>query len=271
MKYKVSDVKRILNLSKDTLRYFDNKRLISSARDKNNYRYFKSQDINKIFAYKMYRSLLFNMKDAENLVSGHSVENQQRMLENQLQFIQSEQEYLNRAKRHLEMLSEKLQRWEVLKEAYEIVTSHECYYHCNQTGDQFIESEEVLRNTHAFLNQMPDLWPAFSYQVDCGKRTADAGAGSDAGVSFGYAVYTDESHLVENLTHLPSVPCVHTFLTVRDDFEAKLQEILEEAERFCSAKGYQMTGGVYGNMLHEIIENREASQLFDVYLPIKKK
>ncbi|ABR47595.1 putative transcriptional regulator, MerR family [Alkaliphilus metalliredigens QYMF] len=261
MKYKVNDVKRILNLSKDTLRYFDNKRLISSMRDENNYRYFKCEDINKIFAYKMYRSLLFNMKDAEKLVSGDSVETQKTMLKNQLQFIESEQDYLNRAKKHIEMLAEKLEKWGRSKDGFEIVTSHNCYYHCNQTDEHFIKSEEVFTNTYKFLNHMPDLWPAFSYNIDC-KETPYR-------FSYGYASYATESHPVEELLHLPAVRSLYKLFTIEDNLKEKVHDIMKEAENFCNKKSYNIKGKAYGNMLHEMIEDTGPSRLFDIYIPIE--
>ncbi|WP_026478693.1 MerR family transcriptional regulator [Alkaliphilus transvaalensis] len=261
MHYKVNDVKRILNISRDTLRYFDNKRLISSMRDENNYRYFKSEDINKIFAYKMYRSLLFNMKDAEKLVSGHSVETQMAMLKNQVAFIESEQDYLNRVKKHIEMLTEKLEKWKESKDEFEIVTSNNSYYHYNQTEKYFIESEEVFNNTYKVLDRMPDLWPAFSYNLDCKEAPFSFG--------YGYVSYTNEKHPSEAFIHMPPVKCLYKLLEIESNLEEKVSIIMKEAEELCNKKGYTMEGRAYGNMLHEIIENSRPRRLFDIYIPIE--
>lgn len=261
MEYKISQVKRILNISEDTLRFFDNKKLINSKRDKkNNYRYFNSNDVNKIFAYKMYRGLLFNMNDSETMISGKPIPTIALMLQNQLEYIKSEQVYMNGVKKHIELLSEKLHNWDEFKGGFEIVTSSNCFYHGNQMVNDFIVDDDIFENSYKCLDSMPDIWPCFCYDLEAESDTLQC--------SFGYGYYTEGEPPLEGLTHLPSIKCLYTYFTLEDNLMQKVKEILEDAEIFCKKSGYTIYGKSYGNILHETLEGNQAIRLFDFYIPI---
>jgi DNA-binding transcriptional MerR regulator len=260
MKYKISEVKRILNISEDTLRYFDNKKIIKSVRDKNNnYRYFKSEDINKIFAYKMYRSLLFNMNDADLLISGKPIDMLEEKLSDQLEVIHKEQEYLIRATEHIKQLNIKINKWREFEGGFEITESPNCYYHCNQTASCFISKEEVFESTHECLNYLPDIWPCFNY--DNIRR--------QPGVefSFGYGFYTDEPAPIQGLLHLPPAKCLYTIFILESNLSEHLPELLHKAEVFCMEHGYKLKETMHGSILHEMKEADHTKRLFDVYIP----
>ncbi len=260
MKYKISDVKRILNISEDTLRYFDNKKIINTIRDKNNnYRYFKAEDINKIFAYKMYRSLLFNMSDADQLISGSSVDMLETKLNEQLEVIGKEEEYLIRAKKHIALLTEKVLKWKHFKDGFEVTKSPGCYYHRNQTASDFIKEEAVFKDTYQCLNYLPDIWPCFCY--------APPEYQSVSGFSFGYGFYTNQAPPIQGLLHLPPSKCLYSIFTLEGNLEQYLPGVLTKAEAYCKEHGYTPEGIVYGSILHEMKEDNRIIRLFDIYIP----
>jgi DNA-binding transcriptional MerR regulator/predicted transcriptional regulator YdeE len=264
MRYKINQVKKILNISEDTLRYFDNKKLIRSKRDSNNnYRYFSSDDINKIFAYKMYRGLLFHMKDAEELISGKPVDNLEHMLQSQLQVIKNEQEYMEGAKRHIELLVEKIKQYQQFRGGFEIVMSPNCFFHGNQTDHYFRVEDETFNRSYKLLNSMPHIWPSFCYDPD--KKD------EDYQYSFGYGYYDEEEPPINGLTYLPARKSLYTFFTMENSLADKVEEILAEAEKFCEENGYVTRGKVYGNLLHEMQEKDKLIRLCDIYIPIRDK
>jgi DNA-binding transcriptional MerR regulator len=263
MRYKINQVKRILNISEDTLRYFDNKQLIHSKRDsKNNYRYFSSDDINKIFAYKMYRGLLFNMRDSEELISGRPVQNLENMLKSQLAYIKNEQEYMGGVKKHIELLVEKIQKWQQFNGSFEIVTSLNCFFHGNQTDNYFRAEDEIFANSYQCLNSMPHIWPSFCYDLENKQDKYQ--------YSFGYGYYTEQEPPMEGLTHLPSSKCLYSFFIMENNLKQKVEELISEAEKFCEMNGYRICGKIHGDILHEMMEEDRLIRLFDIYIPIEE-
>ena len=261
MSYKINQVKRILNISEHTLRYFDNKQLIHTRRDQNNnYRYFSSDDINKIFAYKMYRGLLFNMEDSEELISGKPVDVVEEKLKNQLNYVKKEQEYLEGVKTHLEALSDKFIQWKNFSGGFDLTVSTNCYFHGNQTYNTFIIDEEISKTSYQCLNSMPHIWPSFYLDLE------------DKSIQlpyhFGYGYYTEETPKIKGLIHLPTLTCLHTFFISEDNIMDQLTNIIDSATEHCKKHEYTLHGYVHGNILHEIYEEDKCLRLFEVYLPI---
>lgn len=262
MKYKVSDVKRILNISEDTIRYFDNQKIIRTNRDKkNNYRYFDSKDINKIFAYKMYRSFHFTMNESIMLVSGKSVDTLESMLTNQIDVIEKEQEYLERAKEHIIMLNEKLAKWKSFKGGFEVTKSPNCFYHFNQTDTSFLRTEDVYENNHHCLSYLPDIWPCYYFDSDEKKETSSA-------FSYGYGLYTTKNIPIQGLLHIPSRDCLYTMFLIEESTSSYLPLLLSQAEEYARIHGLKLKGTVFGNILHELKKEGCITRLFDAYIPI---
>lgn len=258
MKYRINEVKNILNIKEETLRYYDNKNIIKTIRDKNNnYRYFKATDINKIFAYKMYRSLLFSSADAKQLVSGGSEAFLTEKLQEQLDFIEREQQYLEQASRHILCLQQKLRKWDTFPGGFQLTQSPEYYYHPNQTADSFILNEPVFENTCQCFQYFPAIWPCFHYDSSSGAR-----------FSFGYGLYTDHIQPSDEFLHLPPSKCLYTMFSLETELASYLDTLLDLAEDYCRQNNCTLTGNLYGNILHEIKKDDHTSRLFDVYLPV---
>jgi DNA-binding transcriptional MerR regulator len=259
MRYKINDVKRILNIKEETLRYFDKKNIIKTTRDqKNNYRYFKAEDINKIFAYKMYRSLLFSLNDSNELVSGKPLPHLERKLSEQIEVIEKEQKYLNQVKLHISILSEKLKKWNSFTGGFEITESEECYYHPNQTDTCFIQEADVFENTYLCLDYLPSIWPCFYYNYSAASPE----------FSFGYGLYTNHTPPINGLIHLPPVKCLYTMISLEDNLLPSIPDILEQADTYCCQNNHKLKGILYGSILHEMKESELNSRLFELYLPI---
>lgn len=257
MKYKIKDVKRILNIKEETLRYYDNQNIIKTSRDEsNNYRYFKATDINKIFAYKMYRSLLFSSMDAKQLVSGNSEDYLLDKLNEQLTVIKNEQNYLERAHKHIFDLQIKLSKWKSFQGGFEIVESPGCYYHPNQTLDSFILNSTVFENSWHCFDYFPSIWPCFYYEPSI-----------DDKISFGYGIEVEHVELAD-MIHLSPTKCLYTMFLLNTDLFEHMNTLLEEANQYCRQNGYSLSGITYGNILHETKKDGHISQLFDVYMPI---
>ena len=70
MLYKTGDVERIFGIPAETVRFLEKKGLVKPIRDKRNgYRYFNSVDLNKLVAYKFYRSFEFSLDESIEILN----------------------------------------------------------------------------------------------------------------------------------------------------------------------------------------------------------
>ena len=48
--YRIGDVANLMGLSRDTLRYYEKRGILSSKKEKNGYRYYTEEDIYRLFS-----------------------------------------------------------------------------------------------------------------------------------------------------------------------------------------------------------------------------
>ena len=69
MKYKISEVSKILNIPIDTLRYLEAKDIVNpSKNDNNKYRFYEAWDINFLTEFKKFRSFDFSVSEVKEIL-----------------------------------------------------------------------------------------------------------------------------------------------------------------------------------------------------------
>ena len=71
-KYLIGDVANLMGLSRDTLRYYEKRGILSSQRGDNGYRYYTDQDISRLISILYQRKMDIRISDMEALCSAES-------------------------------------------------------------------------------------------------------------------------------------------------------------------------------------------------------
>ena len=70
MRYKIGDVSRILGISRDLLRYYEKKGVVTPTKDKSNdYRYYDTWDINYLIDCVWYKNFGFGIDEIAHMLS----------------------------------------------------------------------------------------------------------------------------------------------------------------------------------------------------------
>ncbi len=64
-KYLIGDVANLMGLSRDTLRYYEKRGILSSQRGDNGYRYYTDQDISRLISILYQRKMDIRISDME--------------------------------------------------------------------------------------------------------------------------------------------------------------------------------------------------------------
>ena len=62
-KYLIGDVANLMGLSRDTLRYYEKRGILSSQRGDNGYRYYTDQDISRLISILYQRKMDIGLRD----------------------------------------------------------------------------------------------------------------------------------------------------------------------------------------------------------------
>ena len=71
-KYLIGDVANLMGLSRDTLRYYEKRGILSSQRGENGYRYYTDQDISRLISILYQRKMDIGLRDMETLWSSEN-------------------------------------------------------------------------------------------------------------------------------------------------------------------------------------------------------
>ena len=66
-RYMIGDVANLMGISRDTLRYYEKRGILSSEKGKNGYRYYTDQDISKLIGVLYQRRMDIGLDDMETL------------------------------------------------------------------------------------------------------------------------------------------------------------------------------------------------------------
>lgn len=264
--YRSGDVEKILGISVETLRFFENIGLIKPKRDPvNNYRYYSSIDLNKIVAYKFYRGFEFTLDETLDILVYGNKEVLDKLNEKYMDIKEKCEYYQNLLTRLLDLKKS----FEEEQDFYDfkIEDSPEMLLYYNQINDKFETDEIFLENTRKYLEFLPFVYLAVHIPFEDGKLKDD--------VHYGYAVNTKFNKAVENLKHsigriYPSRKCIHTFVKVENNAPLCLNS-LEQVFKFMKENDFILDGDVVGWILNEEILPHDVVRYFELWIPIKSK
>lgn len=85
-KYKIGDVANLMGLSRDTLRHYEKRGILSSHREENGYRYYTDQDITRLITILYQRKMNLRLGDMQALrYSENSIDDMTKLIDTRLE------------------------------------------------------------------------------------------------------------------------------------------------------------------------------------------
>jgi DNA-binding transcriptional MerR regulator len=156
LRYKIGDVARILGISPDLIRYYEEKGVVSPAKDPiNNYRYYDTWDINFLIDCLWFKNFGFGIEQVAHIVSrntyGELVDNLAAKGDEIEAFIRYQQMLLERTRKYTEIL--KNLRGYIGK--CDIRRSAEFVRYLNRYNTIYDNDSELQRLSRQWLKYMP--------------------------------------------------------------------------------------------------------------------
>lgn len=240
--YKTSDISKILNLSPSTIKFYDNRGIISAKRMKNNYRVYTNMDIIKIISYETYRLLGYSLNDASRLSKYLSLDEYENMVKDKLTELYFQKDMILRKIEYLERAKFNIETYMKLQ------TTIDKY--------EYIECENMMflpiQSNSNKINYVIDsnlTWYSFEYSMN------------DKSIVWGISIV--ESHLDDNqkndfIKH-ECTKCLHT-ITILKNFN-DLKDLLDDLY----SKNTNLGNLVIGCVLNNI---NEEELLLEIFIPL---
>lgn len=262
--YLIGDVARMVGLSRDTLRFYEKKGIISARKKANGYRYYSEDDIYRLMCILYHRKMNASLEELEGLMSGRNSlpviqENiRQRRAVAKGEIIRNQQVLtrLDLAERDISTIEQYLDRCAVKTFPAAYVMGH-----CDSL-------QEGLREWFRLSSAVPGLDMTYFYNVlfYSGRNLINQGTDlllykhleGELGGAFKGSAYPQTEAL----------ECI--YLVVSSDESLPDLETVEKMALWGRRSGLEAEGRVYSNNMTSFFSKEKASYCLELYMPVKK-
>jgi DNA-binding transcriptional MerR regulator len=268
-KYKIGAVTKLLNLSEDTLRYYESRGVVNPQKDEESgYRYYDAWDLNFLLDSIWYRSFDFSLKDVVKMINeDDSAMFADRCAKRQAELLRA----INAYKQKLDAvtrLREKILRIEKKLGVFEISERPERIYQLHRVKDDFIFDAAALGPTKKWLAAMP--LPNHTFVIP---YYAEADPKRFTEYWWGFSLPPDVAikngiDISPPAEYMPSIKSLYTVFTAneRRTFLSSLQEkVIVEIQKM----GHRIVDPPMGNLIVRLHEKTGFTRYFEVWIPIE--
>jgi DNA-binding transcriptional MerR regulator len=268
LRYKIGHVAKILGISPDLIRYYEEKGVVSPEKDPlNNYRYYDTWDINFLIDCLWFKNFGFGIEQTAHIVSENTYDALLNDLSKRgdeiLANIRYQELLLQRIRKYTEILTS-------LKSYIgqcDIRRSAEFVRYLNRYNTIYDDDSELQTLSRLWLKYMPFSRRYFEVPED-----NLLGDGDDYAWGFSLSMqYVEEFGIAIKppVKQVPSQLCIHSAFTStgKDKFTARHVDYMTD---YAEKNGLTVAGCAFGNLACSVVENDEITGFFEVWLPIEE-
>lgn len=269
MRYKIGDVAKILGISTDLIRYYEEKGVVSPHRDENNdYRYYDTWDTNNLIDCIWYKHYGFGIDQISHMLTEYTrldlldcLDEKTQELETQLH---RQQLLLERIRQHRKAIDD----FENYYGKCNMLYRPSMIYYLNRHNAAYTNRSDVQKLSAMWQKYMPFTKRYFELPESYPDE-------QETGYSWGFALdlkYVDEFKLEvrEPVRFLPSSYCIHTGFKSSGK-NAFTPHHLDYLFDYARKNGYTVTGKACGRLVCSVVDNGKVTGHFEAWLPVKKE
>ena len=259
MGYRIGEVSRFLDITPDTIRFYEKEGIIRPFKNAvNGYREYGFEDISRLSDILFYRNVDFSIGDIQRIVNGISSEEMLTMIR------EKEQEVSKSLDSYRKLLI-KMQNWEKLhREALDFENQFEIRPMPSSYHKRTYEDMNAI-DIHELTQSIP-VSPEDAYFVTLSFRcklpgkeiehyfALDTEYSQGLEVDFSNNAFAEESH--------PN--CLFTVCKYQTDF----QSMLKPVRAHLKSRGLEPEGTVYGRQSVVTYDNEKPVEHYRIYIPI---
>lgn len=282
--FRIGDVSRMLQIPRETIRYYEDYGILHPARDQENgYRYYTLMDQTQLLQYKKYRELGLSMEEIARIMESGTMEDCRRFIMDQLYVLENEKKMLQRKIQTLQNDLDALERLEQMVGKYTITQGPDLYYQLvmSQKDGQvhYADDEEALRDrdllceNYFFTSRIIEIarqdvteylshLRGFSKDTDREIRFS-LGFGLD-----GMTMSMLKIRPTKTMHYFPGGKCVQTVFKSEGEPVVR-QDVIQEVMDFLHQKGLVLSGNILCFFAPLVRESGKSVQYFILYAPIE--
>lgn len=277
MKYKISDLSNLLNVSTNTVRRYEDMGYISSERsEESGYRYYSEDDITKFMNARLLRKYGFKHTDISKMMN-YDIHDLKNSYQERLEMMDEEIEYLKNLRHRLKDDLGLMSRIDIYQQPDYIKNCVALSYVLYQSGDKLLKERKRLNTVQDFLYLSPEVHRIYLIR----KEDAEL---DNIVLNMGWAIkivdlerfkikeneYTERYDSRKSLLRLAKLPVNTDRINKCDNTQLK-NILIREPMQYIHDHNLKLDGDIIGIAIAIVIENDEEMQYILLSLPIVEK
>lgn len=263
MEYKIGEVSKILNVSKEMIRYYEKKGALTPHRkDENNYRTYSTMDIFLLMEIVRYQTMNFSVKDISELLSDNYMKKYARHLQQYYIDIDQEISYKTLLKQRIKELADRAEASFQNIGNYWIkkIPAHYLMFLVNGHGDQYERIAISNKNRDIIFKES---YMSFFESIVIFEENEDKWW---YGIPKDY--YQQLSLNIEDPRVIDSTFCLCTMIDMGEVGEFN-RDCLKPIYQYIEDKGYKVNGTVRGIIVGRGFEQSHFQRIMEIQIPIE--
>lgn len=263
-KYRIGEVAKILNISVDTLRFYEKSGIISPQKDKNStYRVYDDWDINYILEYQHFRKMDFTAKEIKKVLYEMNFSEYLDLLNEKQRIIQEKALYY----RLLEQKNaEQITNLLTIDFDFHLVEMPSKVYVSHRKNFEYVPADS--------LNGIYDAWMKYYALLDNTViiRQNDLLRDSDD-FEWGFSINKKDAECLElpyskEVEEFPNQLYLKFIVNAGERWNFS-KDLIKPALEYAHGNGYELSGDIFGRLLARI-NDEDYLRYIEFYLPIIK-
>lgn len=262
MEYKIGEVSKILNISKEMIRYYEKQGILKPSRkEDNNYRTYSVMDVFLLMEIIRYQSIHFGIKDISVLLSNHYIEKYSQYLHDYYQEIDQDIMKKILLKERVKDLAERIEtcQYNIAKYWIKKIPSYQLVFLTSGQGDRYEKIELLDENRNLLFSKERMVYVESIVLFDDQKETWWYGIQNQ------YVQALDLT--LRDVYQLNEQTCLCTMIDMGEIGEFnrdKLNPIFE----YIKENGYQVSGIPRGIIIGRGYEGKKFQRIMEIQIPI---
>lgn len=258
--YTIGQVAKFLGVSRDTLKFYEEKGLVNPEKDdKNGYRKYNHFDIEEVLTTNFYREINIEIKEIQEIRKGKSVEDIESLLEEKEEEILREIEYKNLLLKRIKSVKEDCKRIKQHFGGYTITEMKPVEVKSEITNFfAYNEFKNLQKNTDNLKEAVTLTGAMRVISVD------EEGINGNRFIVVRKVEDLDKDIEGEVIAYSK---CIYTI--IEDSYENIDDEVGERIKKIAEDNGYELIGLVFVGVLLTTYEEGVERRFLEIYTPIK--
>lgn len=269
MKYKISEVSKILNIPIDTLRYLESKDIVNPSKSNNNYRFYEAWDINFLTEYKKFRSFDFSVTEVKEILHSDNLTSFMEKVNGRQEYFEDKLNYYTFLKQKNEQYINSLNNIKNNLWKCSFTKHPDIYYFMHRFNYKYETKDKFNGLFESWINYFPFIETTVEMKFD-----AVINRNTNNDYEWGFSIRKEYAEafnipLNDKVNHVEAIESVYTIICAGDKGSFSLK-LLDKALKFIENSGYILAGNVIGNLLARVHEPDGYCRYLEVWLPVKK-